>query len=201
MTNPELLGDYLRDCARELQLNDEVDREVDILFELRAYMEESLDGKVWSSEFTDHLNQMGDAIWSTYNRGWEIKQSQVSRQVGKFVPTKTVKKGQESKKGWTYEQCRDAFSRYLPPEETTQATPPSSDNEKQLSEKRHQGTPVSDRCQKVSGNGEANGSYRYTDVSDVSDNGQGIGEEDLLFENPDFGKKKKSSAYDDGLET
>lgn len=200
MTNPELLGDYLRDCARELQLNDEVDREVDILFELRAYMEESLDGKVWSSEFTDHLNQMGDAIWSTYNRGWEIKQSQVSRLVGKFVATKTVKKGQESKKGWTYEQCRDAFGRYLPPEETTQATPSSNDNEKQLSEKRHQETPQSDRCRKVSGNGKANSSRKYTRVTGVSDTGRGIGDElGLPFDNPDWGMKKKG-AYDNALD-
>jgi hypothetical protein len=73
---------------------------------------------------------------------------------------------------------RDAFSRYLPQEETTQATQPSNHNEKQQSEKRHQATQVSDvsdRCQNVSDNGKANGSHRYTDVSDVSDNGQGSG--------------------------
>ncbi len=74
---------------------------------------------------------------------------------------------------------RDAFSRYLPPEETAQATQPSNHNEKQQSETRH----------------------NVAQVSDVSDNGQGRGGEDLPFENPDFGKKKKSSAYDDGLET
>jgi hypothetical protein len=55
---------------------------------------------------------------------------------------------------------RDAFSRYLPPEETTQATQPSNHNEKQQSEKRHQATQVSDvsdRCQNVSDNGQGSG--------------------------------------------
>jgi len=204
MTNPELLGDYLRDCARELQLNDEVDREVDILFELRAYMAERQGNNVWSSEFTEHLNALADGPWKTYNHASrEISQSQVSRKVGIFVRTKSVRKGGVTEKGWTYDGCKDAFSRYLPPEETAQATQPSNHNEKQQSEKRHQAAQVSDvpdRCQKVSDNGKANGSHRYADVSDVSDNGQGIGGEDLPFDNPDFGERKKIGAYDNGLE-
>jgi hypothetical protein len=98
---------------------------------------------------------------------------------------------------------RDAFSRYLPPEETAQATQPSNHNEKQQSEKRHsvaQVSDVPDRCQNVSDNGKADSSHSYADVSDVSDNGQGRGEEDLPFDNPGFGEKKKIGAYDNAVE-
>jgi len=194
----EDLAMRIRDSARFILKKDEGDDwATELLKELHRYFIETGADKIHTEDFVKDLNDQEDGPWVTYCGGFPIKPTNIAKYMKKFqVKSKDVRIGSIVRKGYHLRTVAPVFARYLAPE-TLQTLQPSNHNEKQPTGKRYN---VAD-TESVALNGKANGTGKHSGVANVADTGQGSGDGlDLPWENPDFGKKEKSSAYNEGLE-
>ncbi|MEP9318177.1 DUF3631 domain-containing protein [Pseudomonas sp. LABIM340] len=89
---------------------------VELLGDVKAAFDAKKATKLFSAELLEYLIADEEAPWSTWNRGKAMSPRQLSAKLADFgVKSGTVRVGIMTKKGYSLEQFRDAFGRYLSP--------------------------------------------------------------------------------------
>lgn len=88
----------------------------ELLADVKAVFEAKSASKVFSADLLEALVADEEAPWATWNRGKPMSPRQLSAKLADFgVKSGTVRVGVMTKKGYSLEQFRDAFDRYLSP--------------------------------------------------------------------------------------
>ena len=104
-----------------------------LLTDIRAIFNELGEQKIFSSGLVEALNADAENVWTTWNRGQPMTQSQLASRLKQFgVKSKDVRIGTLVKKGYDLSQFKDAFDRYLPKSDAKSATPLQSKSSKAL---------------------------------------------------------------------
>ncbi|HIE0249153.1 TPA: DUF3631 domain-containing protein [Pseudomonas aeruginosa] len=86
----------------------------ELLADVKAVFEAKSASKVFSADLLEALVADEEAPWATWNRGKPMSPRQLSAKLADFgVKSGTVRVGVMTKKGYSLEQFRDAFDRYL----------------------------------------------------------------------------------------
>ncbi|MFR0691639.1 DUF3631 domain-containing protein [Enterobacterales bacterium AE_CKDN230030158-1A_HGKHYDSX7] len=89
---------------------------VELLGDVKAAFDAKKATKLFSAELLEYLIADEEAPWSTWNRGKAMSPRQLSAKLADFgVKSGTVRVGVMTKKGYSLDQFRDAFGRYLSP--------------------------------------------------------------------------------------
>lgn len=104
-----------------------------LLTDIRAIFNELGEQKIFSSGLVEALNADAENVWTTWNRGQPMTQSQLASRLKQFgVKSKDVRIGTVVKKGYDFSQFKDAFDRYLSKSDAKSATPLQSNSSKAL---------------------------------------------------------------------
>lgn len=80
--------------------------------------------KIYTADLLDALCKDEESAWATYNRGRPVTARQLSKRLGEFgIKPRTVRAGFDTKKGYSLDQFKDAFTRYLPSPPNLSVTP------------------------------------------------------------------------------
>lgn len=143
-----------RDAAVGLSGQGEPDLDTGLLTDIRDILDGPIKSDPISSlELHAVLIKDKDRPWSTFNKGRELSQSQMSRRLSKFsIVARPVRIGIETAKGWPRKAFDDAFARYLS-EITVTPTQASNGAACDGIEKRHTQDGVTDSKASQASNG------------------------------------------------
>ncbi|HEK0130954.1 TPA: DUF3631 domain-containing protein, partial [Pseudomonas aeruginosa] len=86
----------------------------ELLADVKAVFEAKSASKVFSADLLEALVADEEAPWATWNRGKPMSPRQLSAKLAEFgIKSGTVRQGFDTKKGYSLDQFRDAFDRYL----------------------------------------------------------------------------------------
>lgn len=86
----------------------------ELLADVKAVFDAKKASKIFSADLLEALVADEEAPWATWNRGKPISPRQLSAKLADFgIKSGTVRQGFETKKGYSLDQFRDAFGRYL----------------------------------------------------------------------------------------
>lgn len=86
----------------------------ELLADIKAVFDEKRTTKVFSADLLAALVADDELPWATWNRGKPMSPRQLSSKLTEFgIKSGTVRQGFDTKKGYSIEQFRDAFARYL----------------------------------------------------------------------------------------
>ena len=92
---------------------------VELLRDIREVLQECEDTNIFSQDLTDSLCRMPDRPWHELNRGRDISMTWLAKQLKTFrIISKSVRVGDNSKKGYRLADFEDVFERYLEPDAT-----------------------------------------------------------------------------------
>ena len=98
----------------------------ELLADVKAVFDAKKASKVFSAELLEALVTDEEAPWATWNRGKPISPRQLSAKLADFgIKSGTVRQGFETKKGYSLDQFRDAFGRYLSGDTPSASVTPS----------------------------------------------------------------------------
>jgi putative DNA primase/helicase len=108
----------------------------ELLADIQELFESKNVERISTAELIHALCSDEEKTWATYNRGRQISPRQVSARLKEYgIVSKTIRVGVETPKGYTREQFKEAFSRYLsPPSESATVTQPYSEAEKPVAD-------------------------------------------------------------------
>lgn len=87
---------------------------VELLADIKAVFDDKKVTKIFSATLLDALVADDEAPWATWNRGKPMTGRQLAGRLAEFgIKSGTVRQGFDTKKGFSIEQFRDAFDRYL----------------------------------------------------------------------------------------
>jgi putative DNA primase/helicase len=90
---------------------------VELLRDIREVLQEWEHTNIFSQDLTDSLCRMPDRPWHELNRGKDISSTWLAKQLKTFrIISKSVRVGDDSKKGYRVADFEDAFERYLDPD-------------------------------------------------------------------------------------
>ncbi|MGM0824597.1 MAG: DUF3631 domain-containing protein [Pseudomonadota bacterium] len=88
----------------------------ELLKDVRGVFQKREHDRIFTGDLLEELCADQEAPWITWNRGKRITDRQLSKKLGDFgIKSKTIRAGNEIKKGYKLADFRDAFVRYLPP--------------------------------------------------------------------------------------
>jgi putative DNA primase/helicase len=99
----------------------------ELLYDLQEIFGQDRD-RITTAELIRLLCVDEEKPWATFHRGQAITPRQVSRRLKEYgIMSHTIRIGSETAKGYTREQCHEAFSRYLstPPDLSVTTSQPS----------------------------------------------------------------------------
>lgn len=72
--------------------------------------------RIFSDDLAEQLTKKEEAPWSDWNRGKGLTQNGLAKQLKQFsITSKTMRIGNERRKGYDLNSFKDAFKRYIPP--------------------------------------------------------------------------------------
>ena len=109
-----------------------------LLMDIKAIFADVGGDKIFSSGLVEALNADPENIWSTWNRGQPMTQSQLASRLKQFgIKSKDVRISPVVKKGYDLKQFKDAFNRYLPKQTLVDATVLQPSHSKGFNENRN----------------------------------------------------------------
>lgn len=104
--------------------DDSVSIQAELLFDIRSVFEEKSAQKITSKELLTALNEIGEAPWSTYNRGKPMSGRQLAKRLSGYgIKSKNIRFGLTVTKGYDIDEFQEAFSIYLLTTPEISATP------------------------------------------------------------------------------
>ncbi|WP_271407644.1 DUF3631 domain-containing protein [Pseudomonas sp. Q1-7] len=101
----------------------------ELLADVKAVFDAKATAKIFSAELLDALVADEEAPWATWNRGKPMSARQLSHKLADFgIKSGTVRQGFDTKKGYSLDQFRDAFGRYLSTDTPATSVTPSQTN-------------------------------------------------------------------------
>lgn len=101
----------------------------ELLADVKAVFDARKTGKVFSAELLESLITDDEAPWATWNRGKPMSPRQLSAKLADFgIKSGTIRQGLDTKKGYSLDQFRDAFARYLSGDTPVTSVTPSQTN-------------------------------------------------------------------------
>ncbi len=98
----------------------------ELLGDIKAVFDEKRTTKVFSADLLAALVADDELPWATWNRGKPMSPRQLSSKLTEFgIKSGTVRQGFDTKKGYSIEQFRDAFARYLSGNPSSTSVTPS----------------------------------------------------------------------------
>lgn len=86
----------------------------ELLADVKAVFDDKRASKIFSADLLNALVADEEAPWATWNRGKPMTIRQLAAKLADFgVKSGTVRQGFDTKKGYSLDQFRDAFGRYL----------------------------------------------------------------------------------------
>jgi hypothetical protein len=86
----------------------------ELLADIKAVFDDKHASKIFSTHLLDGLIADDEAPWATWNRGKPMSPRQLSSKLSEFgIKSGTIRQGFDTKKGYSIDQFRDAFGRYL----------------------------------------------------------------------------------------
>lgn len=87
---------------------------VELLADVKAIFDQKSTTKLFSADLLLALTEDEEAPWATWNRGKPMSARQLSAKLGEFgIRSGTIRQGFDTRKGFSLDQFRDAFDRYL----------------------------------------------------------------------------------------
>ncbi|MBZ9781605.1 DUF3631 domain-containing protein [Pseudomonas sp. REP124] len=87
----------------------------ELLADIKAIFDDKRVSKIFSTQLLESLIADDEAPWATWNRGKPMSPRQLSSKLSEFgIKSGTVRQSYDTKKGYSIDQFRDAFGRYLP---------------------------------------------------------------------------------------
>lgn len=130
----------------------------ELLADIKAIFDQKGTSKLFSADLLAALVEDEEAPWATWNRGKPISARQLSGKLSEFgVKSTTIRQGLDIKKGYSLDQFRDAFQRYLSSDTpATSVTPLQANNGAASSDIQSvtQGVPVTDKKSLQAPNGK-----------------------------------------------
>ncbi|WP_054910478.1 DUF3631 domain-containing protein [Pseudomonas sp. NBRC 111135] len=86
----------------------------ELLADVKAVFDDKKASKIFSADLLQALVADEEAPWATWNKGKPISPRQLANRLADFgIKSGTVRQGFDTKKGYSLDQFRDAFDRYL----------------------------------------------------------------------------------------
>lgn len=97
----------------------------ELLADVQTIFEDKKVTRIFSADLLEALLTDEEAPWATWNRGRPMTPRQLSTKLSDFgIKSGTVRQGFDTRKGYSLEQFKDAFGRYLSPDTpSTNVTP------------------------------------------------------------------------------
>ncbi len=107
-------------CAAVTLSEDKDDEEsinIKLLSDIRDCKEEQVSDRIFTRDLLSYLNELEERPWKTFSRNNELTSRQLSDRLRTFgIKSRTTRILDENRKGYLFSEMKEAFARYLPPE-------------------------------------------------------------------------------------